>query len=322
MRARSKFLLVFGTVVAVTVAGVGAAPAMADEDPLSSLESVSQVAPPEADVLSNAATVSPTKDATEAGIAAAAGVDTSFPAKAVDPITLSSSNAQVAPLSIELPFAEDASPAKVDGSGAVSYDNNNGSTSVAVANADGSLTVATVIGDESAPTRYDYAYSLPAGGALVADANGGVLVVDVTGFPMATVEAPWAYDANGNAVPTRFEINGSTLTQIVDHSGAAYPVVADPTVNYYWWGSTTKFSRSETRNIANASGDAQVIVVVCALASGPFALACGLATLAVARVWSNFAKSAVSQGKCLQINYNYAGIIFPPALSQVYIVTC
>jgi hypothetical protein len=322
MRARSRFLLVLGAVVAVTVAGVGAAPAMADEDPLSYLESVSQVAPAEADVLSSVATVSPTKDATEAGIASAAGVDTSFPANAVDPITLSGSHAQVAPLSIELPFAGDASLAKVDASGAVSYDNNNGSTSVAVANADGSLVVATVISDESAPTRYDYSYSLPVGGALVAEATGGVLVMDATGFPIATVEAPWAYDATGKAVPTRFEINGSTLTQIVDHSGSAYPVVADPTVNYYWWGSTTKFSRSETRDIANASGDAQVIAVVCALASGPFALACGLATIVVARVWSNFAKSAASQGKCLQINNNFAGIVFPPAQSQVYIVTC
>lgn len=40
----------------------------------------------------------------------------------------------------------------------------------------------------------------------------------------------WATDANGNDVPTRYELNGSTLTQIVDHQSAdvAYPVVADP----------------------------------------------------------------------------------------------
>ncbi|WP_282847829.1 DUF4258 domain-containing protein [Microbacterium oxydans] len=43
-------------------------------------------------------------------------------------------------------------------------------------------------------------------------------------------DVPWAKDASGASVPTFYGITGSTLTQVVQHQGAAYPVVADP-----WW---------------------------------------------------------------------------------------
>jgi hypothetical protein len=42
------------------------------------------------------------------------------------------------------------------------------------------------------------------------------------------IEAPWARDADGRAVPTEYRIEGDSLVQTVRHQGAAYPVVADP----------------------------------------------------------------------------------------------
>lgn len=320
MLARRNMLLAFGTVVAVTVSYMGAAPAMATEDPISSLESVSQASPAEADVLSDAATVSPTGDVGEVGVASAAGVDTSFPTDATDPITLSGSTGETASLEIGLPFAADASPAEVDESGAVSYNNGNGSTSVAVASSDGSLVVATVISDASAPTRYDYEYTLPAGGSLVPSETGGVLVLDGSGVPLAMVDAPWAYDANGNAVPTHYEINGSVLTQTVDHDGAAYPVVADPRATFFWWGQGIKFTKAETARVANATSNAEALSILCGLiASAPGAVACGIAGFVGASLWLGPFRTARGQGKCVQLNMVY---LSGPLLWNPYIVTC
>ena len=46
-------------------------------------------------------------------------------------------------------------------------------------------------------------------------------------------EAPWAVDANGNAVPTTYSVSGDTITQTTDLTGVtAFPVVVDPEVTY------------------------------------------------------------------------------------------
>ena len=45
--------------------------------------------------------------------------------------------------------------------------------------------------------------------------------------------APWAKDANGVAVPTHFEIQDGSVTQIINHTSGeyTYPITADP-----WFG--------------------------------------------------------------------------------------
>lgn len=60
--------------------------------------------------------------------------------------------------------------------------------------------------------------------------GGFIEIIDKRGEYVGGVAPAWAKDANGTQVPTRYEINGSTLTQIVDHTsgGFAYPIVADP----------------------------------------------------------------------------------------------
>ncbi|WP_156322573.1 hypothetical protein [Leucobacter musarum] len=48
------------------------------------------------------------------------------------------------------------------------------------------------------------------------------------------VQAPWAVDANGNELETRFEIDGNVLSQEVSTTDStAFPVVADPSI--VWW---------------------------------------------------------------------------------------
>jgi len=77
------------------------------------------------------------------------------------------------------------------------------------------------------------------------------------------VEAAWAKDANGQDVPTHYEVRDDKLFQVVvPTTSTAYPVVADPT--WAWWnaGYGAKLNRAETRDVANGGGNAGV----CALA--------------------------------------------------------
>lgn len=48
------------------------------------------------------------------------------------------------------------------------------------------------------------------------------------------VAAPWAVDATGQSVPTRYEIEGQALVQVIDFTAAtAFPVVADPDIIFF-----------------------------------------------------------------------------------------
>lgn len=56
---------------------------------------------------------------------------------------------------------------------------------------------------------------------------------------VAEIAAPWAVDADGNAVPTLYEIAGDTLVQKVRvDASTTFPVVADPSFDWVWWPAT------------------------------------------------------------------------------------
>lgn len=133
-------------------------------------------------------------------------------------------------ITIDLPSATRADNAQPVAPGVVAYDNNNGSATVPVVTTDGSLAVHTTITGPEAPTRYSYPVTVPGGGRLELTADGGVQVLDGDGALVSAIAPAWAKDANQAPVPTHFEVNGTTLTQVVEHagSGAVYPVVADP----------------------------------------------------------------------------------------------
>lgn len=112
---------------------------------------------------------------------------------------------------------------------------------VAVQATDGGARALVTIKDATAPDRYAFPVDGPEGSRLVpateimgADYDTGeVLLVAADGLTvLGTFDAPWATDANGAAVPTRYEIEGSTLVQVVEFGeDTAFPVVADPN----WW---------------------------------------------------------------------------------------
>ncbi len=125
--------------------------------------------------------------------------------------------------------------------------------------------------------------------------------------PMNRVEAPWATDALGRDLPTSFSVNGSILTQSVDLSNAEFPVVADPTFackpicNAY-------FNKAETRDIANGSSGAGVMITAaCAAVGGPIGgIVCGSSMGSIIST-ANVAKG---RGDCLAIYF--AGVSWGP----------
>lgn len=133
-------------------------------------------------------------------------------------------------IGIMLPTTDNASNAEVHPEGAVSYEHEDGTTTVAAVRQSGSVQITTVISDASAPEEFRYALDLPDQTRMVSQEDGSISVLDEDGALTAIIDAPWAKDATGASVPTRYVISGSTLTQIVDHEGAVYPVIADP-----WW---------------------------------------------------------------------------------------
>lgn len=111
----------------------------------------------------------------------------------------------------------------------VTYDHGNGSQTIPVVKEDGSVQVNTYIENQNAPTRYDYDFTLPDGAHIEQADGGGLYFVAQDESVLGGVAPAWAVDAAGASVPTRYEIDGNTITQVVEHtSDHTYPVVADP----------------------------------------------------------------------------------------------
>lgn len=115
--------------------------------------------------------------------------------------------------------------------GVVSVDHGDGSSTVPVPKNDGSVQVTTVIEDSSAPTRYSYDVNFESATTAEILDDGSVFYTNAENQFVGGVNAPWAKDKHGREIPTRYELNGMNLVQVVDHTAiedVAYPVIADP----------------------------------------------------------------------------------------------
>ncbi len=174
----------------------------------------------------------------ENSVAVVAGSEGELPSDPTDPLVLGSDRGEV---SVELPGFAGLDEGVVDDSGAVVYESDEAPVSFAAqATEEGRMQVLVVIDAPDAPTEYRFDLQLPVGAVLVATSAGGAEVVGADGRPLVTVSPPWAVDANGNAVPSSYWIDGVTLVQTLDHRGAAYPVVADP--NFGFFGVCDRFT--------------------------------------------------------------------------------
>lgn len=134
-----------------------------------------------------------------------------------------------------------------------------------------------------------------------------------------TIDAPWAVDANGESPPTRYAVNGNTLTHVVVTDGeTAFPVAADPRIRSGCFGGTLYLTRTETKLLAaGATGCAAVSGLVAAL-GGPLALAIAGAISASCGVLAAFAGAADAVGKCVRWNWYGA----PPRAGQLWWGAC
>jgi hypothetical protein len=157
----------------------------------------------------------------------AAMVSVVVPDEATDGITLSAGDFT---MNIGLPNADEAGPSVPSAQGSMVYPSAHSSASAVIPTGDG-VQLLSVIDSEKAAESFEYDLGLLSGHLLGATADGGARVVDQEGVVKAEFEPAWAQDAAGIDVPTRYSVEGNTLTQIVDHrdlEGVAYPVVADP----------------------------------------------------------------------------------------------
>ncbi|WP_420623179.1 hypothetical protein [Candidatus Poriferisodalis sp.] len=92
-----------------------------------------------------------------------------------------------------------------------------------------SLMALLVISSEDAATEHRFENAVPAGHSAELQPDGSVKFFDDDGNEAGAVLAPWALDSLGESVATSYRLDGTTLTQTIDHEGATYPVVADPT---------------------------------------------------------------------------------------------
>lgn len=134
------------------------------------------------------------------------------------------------PLTVTLQAAEDAVAVSVSETGIEVIDNGDGSHTVPLNRSDGSLQVVTVIDSSTAPRRYSVDVGLPEDVTLTATEEGALVAMAPDGTLALGVAPAWAYDAVGVAVPTRYTVEGSTITQIVEHDSSEhqYPITADP----------------------------------------------------------------------------------------------
>lgn len=147
-----------------------------------------------------------------------------------DGVSVSNKKLGGASVHVGLPYADGASEASSVSQGVVSYDNKNGSSTIPVAKNDGSLQMVTKIDNRDAPTEYKYVMGVPQGAKLVRQDGGSVLVLGQDGKMISAVSKPWAVDAQGTPVDTKYIIQGNELIQVIDHTSQdyKYPIVADP----------------------------------------------------------------------------------------------
>ncbi|GAA1738541.1 hypothetical protein GCM10009734_50570 [Nonomuraea bangladeshensis] len=85
------------------------------------------------------------------------------------------------------------------------------------------------IDSAAAPERYEFRLNGDIA-RLVLNADGSVAAYDRKSLLIGGFAKPWARDALGRAVPTRYETMGTTLVQVVEHRGDTYTygITADP----------------------------------------------------------------------------------------------
>lgn len=280
-------------------------------------------------VFTNVATTATTGPGVAAAQATSDGASVSIPTAPTDGITLNTPSQTITDAgtggtstvpgsgsTVGLPFGTQAQGAVSEAPGVVSYDNNNNSTTVPVAKTDGTVQIVTIIRNANASHSYVYPLTLGADQHIQIEGDGSATVRNGADNITAYVPAPWAKDATGISVPTHYETDGTTLTQVVDFTAtSAFPVVADPSWAAYWWGYLVKFNRSDTKTTAKSTDYSSALAMCALIKKSIVGVICtivgakGLGAL-LAPLYS-----AARHGNCVTLNQPWVPL--PPVLYEV-----
>ncbi|MGG7464985.1 MULTISPECIES: hypothetical protein [unclassified Plantibacter] len=191
--------------------------------------------------------------------------------------------------------AQAGSPA-LDPSGLLLYEQ---STSFSYAFSDAALGRTagySIMFDATAPSEFRYAIRIgDTDASLELAEDDSVHVLGPDGTMANIVLPPWAVDANGHSVPTSYSVEGNVLVQHVNHAGAAYPVVADPSFGCDALWCTVLLNKSENSDVADNALNAGIL---CSF-TGAFVPICAAM---IGLVWAK-ANEARSYGKCAGIRW-------------------
>ena len=229
------------------------------------------------------ADAAPLSDTGDGFVAVVAGSEVELPADPAESLVL---DGAAGGIGVDLPVVAGLDDGVVDESGAVVYQSDTSPVSLAAqATEDGGMQVLVVIDGPDAPTEYRFDTTVPAGAVLLPSTDGGAAVVDAEGSVVAVVAPAWAVDANGQPVPTHYRIDGTTLVQVIDHHGAAYPVVGDPC--WSCWGAA----------IGAAIAGGVVAAAVCGVTGGITGGASCVVAIGAAAGFAAGAYNTVATGK-------------------------
>lgn len=153
-----------------------------------------------------------------------------------------------------------------------------------------------VIEDETAPTEYRFDISVDGAPAQLAVSDDSVIIQNAAGETVNVINPAWAVDSVGADIPTSYTVEGGTLVQHVDHLGASYPVVADPSLacNLVW--CTVMLDRTETQTASQSAAAAGGLICgTMTAALAPLGVVCAVyaAAFYVAAVQAN------NSGECV-----------------------
>ncbi|WP_461474831.1 hypothetical protein [Microbacterium sp. HJ5] len=223
-----------GVVVAMVASLLMAAPAQAAEDgaPSGSFEEILESVAPD---ITDETNTQAAPDLAEGE----SGVD-------VTPVTLEDATAEGAPVPADVIDVPNFSIDFADGvegetrAGLTEITTDDASSEAYVQPTDAGVRVLTATLDSSGPSTYEYTVDVPVSAELVQ--VGELYFLEDATQVYGVLHAPWALDAEGNAVPTSYTWEGGTLTQHLNFAqDTVFPVIADP-----FWTYSYKFATNKT----------------------------------------------------------------------------
>lgn len=176
------------------------------------------------------------------------------------------------------------------------------------------------------PSTVTFDLDLAPGHSLVATPDGGAVIfddatlaelqatpeqvaagiaVDVSLAVAATIDAPWAVDAEGRSLPTEYEVLDDALVQHVDTTGAVFPIAADPSFGLGWQYAFPVYylhwNRDDTHTMTTVGGAARLMTYACDWLPGYAVAACRWLGANRASDLVNTAKSAWNSGRCVSM---------------------